>query len=301
VVVAVTVLGIVAAGIPFSSADPALVILLALVLGGVLINMCLQAENYRTIRVDMTRQLTDQRHAVSKSFQETIQRSQKKILDMNAKHSRDLYIQLEALHNLQQKIDLEKPLPSLTGGAASPELALSIVDAVEESSAKTVVDIGSGISSAVAGYAVSKISGGRVLALDHAEEFYEKTKRLVEEHELSSTVEVVHAPLTEYELENGAYQWYERKQLEAVDSIDVLVVDGPPGFVHASARYPALPLLHEKLSPHAIVIMDDYKRDDEKAIVDKWTSDYPEFELEVIDSRKGIAVLRRGDDVPSQQ
>jgi hypothetical protein len=80
-----------------------------------------------------------------------------------------------------------------------------------------------------------------------------------------------------------------------------LVVDGPPGFVHASARYPALPLLREKLSPHAIVIMDDYKRDDEKAIVDKWTSDYPEFELEVIDSRKGIAVLRRRHDVQSQQ
>lgn len=52
--------------------------------------------------------------------------------------------------------------------------------------------------------------------------------------------------------------------------VDVLIVDGPPGLTGDWARYPAYPLLREKLRPGAIVLIDDAQRTDERSIVEAW-------------------------------
>lgn len=273
-----------------------LFLLLLLMLNGIVLEMRMRARSQRSMEHNIHRQLDEQRRHVETDFHHTIQQSQKRILEMDHKHNKDLYLQLESLHNLHHKLDLVKPLPSLTGGAASPEFALQIADTIDANNYQNVVDIGSGISSAVAGYAVKNQKGGSVVAVDHDERFYTKTKQLVDEHGLSEVVTVRHAPLEEYELGEEKHQWYQWTQFENIETIDLLLVDGPPGFVQTNARYPALPLLYNKLSPRATVIIDDYKRDEELAMVDKWLEQFPEFELEVIHSRKGMAILHRGGD-----
>ena len=52
--------------------------------------------------------------------------------------------------------------------------------------------------------------------------------------------------------------------------IDLLVVDGPPGLLRPQARYPALPVLRERLSPGASILLDDTHRADEREIVRRW-------------------------------
>jgi hypothetical protein len=57
-------------------------------------------------------------------------------------------------------------------------------------------------------------------------------------------------------------------------SIDLLIVDGPPHDVSKWARYPAIPLLKHKLHEDTIVLLDDGARDDETAIVAAWQKRY---------------------------
>ena len=64
--------------------------------------------------------------------------------------------------------------------------------------------------------------------------------------------------------------WYSTSSLEDVKDIDVLLVDGPPGSTGAMARFPAYPLLREKLASSALILVDDVHRDDERSAVDMW-------------------------------
>src|SRR6185295_577572 len=78
-----------------------------------------------------------------------------------------------------------------------------------------------------------------------------------------------------------------------IEPIDLLVVDGPPGDVGDLARYPALPLLHERLSDNAVILLDDASRRDMRLILDLWLREFDNFDLERIDTEKGAAILRK--------
>ena len=73
----------------------------------------------------------------------------------------------------------------------------------------------------------------------------------------------------------------------------LLVVDGPPGTVRPMARYPALPVLLNRLAADATVVMDDARRPDEQAIAERWAAGLPGWRLEFRHTEKGAAILRR--------
>ena len=60
------------------------------------------------------------------------------------------------------------------------------------------------------------------------------------------------------------------------DVIDLLVVDGPPAFAvgFAHARYPALPVLRDRLAPGATVVLDDVERPGEQEVLRRWEGEY---------------------------
>lgn len=74
------------------------------------------------------------------------------------------------------------------------------------------------------------------------------------------------------------------------DRIDLIVVDGPPANSHKDARYPALPLLADKMSKRAAILMDDGRR--EKRIAIQWVREYPEFWMEEIPTERDAIILR---------
>ena len=53
-------------------------------------------------------------------------------------------------------------------------------------------------------------------------------------------------------------------------SIDILFIDGPPGRLQPLSRYPALPAARPHLSPHALVVVDDGRREDEAQMIELW-------------------------------
>lgn len=205
---------------------------------------------------------------------------------------------IQALLHLFDLLDVRGPLPSLTGWAASPQLACTLVSLVREHNPDVVVELGSGSSTLVLGYALEQHGHGRVFALDHLETYATRTDRLIRRHALSNRAEVRHAPLVDVELDGETWPWYDPDALDGVsESIDMVFVDGPPHEIRSRARYPALPVLIDQMSEEAVIVLDDAYRDDESAIAEAWAQDFPEFELEIESSPYGTAILRRS---PSQ-
>lgn len=189
------------------------------------------------------------------------------------------------------------PLPPMTQWAATPELALELIHQMMIHRPKNVVEFGSGCSSIVMGYILEKQKQqGRLLSIDHDEEYAQKTRSQLLLHSLNEFVSVVDAPLnTQHSIGFGGKQttWYSLEGLEIPESIDLLVVDGPPEKVTSWVRYPAVPVLLEKLSQNAVIILHDTHRKDEKAIVHAWNEHLPGSSVEWKHTDKGIAILTR--------
>jgi len=205
---------------------------------------------------------------------------------------------LVALHTL---LEPRRPLPPFSGWAASAELATTLVGLVLERKPQRVLELGSGASSVVVGYALEQAGGGRLLSLDHDADYGRQTSDRLERHGLSTYVEVRHAPLVRQQIDGRERPWYDLSHaaLEAFaggDGIDLLIVDGPPRESDPEARYPALPLLLDHLAPDAVIVLDDALRSEEQAALGRWKTEVPGLSVEIIPSAKGIAVAHRMAD-----
>ena len=102
---------------------------------------------------------------------------------------------------------------------------------------------------------------------------------------------VVDAPLKDYRIGGTEYRWYDIPDGEIDEPIDVLLVDGPPGTTGPMARYPAVPVLLDRLSTLATVLVDDANRDDEVEMTSLWQSQFNLFRVDSTDDAL-LATLR---------
>jgi len=194
-------------------------------------------------------------------------------------HGTDLLLraqsrEIEALFQLFQQFTPEAPMPSSGDFALNPTDLLDLMHLVRLRRPRLVVELGSGTSSVWLGYALQKY-GGRLVSLDHDPGYARQTRALVTAHGLDEVVEVREAPLRELAANGKTYQWYDVQALDDLTDIDLLLVDGPPAATGPDARYPALPVLAEKLAGTATVILDDTNRQDEREAVQSWIREVP--------------------------
>jgi hypothetical protein len=153
------------------------------------------------------------------------------------------------------------------------------------------------VSTIVTAYALESLGQGEVISLEHDAIYASITSRWITQHALESYASVVHAPLERVRIGCDHWLWYDvEKAKRLAKPIDLLVVDGPPGNTMALARFPALPLLAPLLSERAIIFLDDFCREHEKEIVDRWLHDFPEFSATSLRLEKGGCLLHRGRD-----
>lgn len=202
--------------------------------------------------------------------------------------------QLEALQNLSALLPASEVLPATRGWAASPDMLLVLVDLVITGRPSLVAECGSGASTLWLALAMRR-SGidGRVVALDHDPVFGAKTRTLLARHDVGDLAEVRDAPLESFRLDGETYSWYSRRAWEDLAGIDLLFVDGPPAAIGQRARYPALPLLRESLSPAATLVLDDLIVPDMQEVLRLWLTAYPDFGSEILPLEKQAAVLRK--------
>lgn len=208
-------------------------------------------------------------------------------------HLDRIYSQIDALFSIHAVINIRHPLPTMRGWPVSPDFVKLLMSVILDKKPQTIVETGSGVSSVVAGYCLEINGRGTLVSYDHDEQYAGVSSKNIESHGLEKVVTVVHAPLRDIKVSDDAFIWYDPKCITIQSKIDLLVIDGPPGHVQRMARYPALPFFFDRLSDHAIVLLDDASRKDEKIIVEKWLKEYGCFECEYVDTETGAAILRR--------
>jgi predicted O-methyltransferase YrrM len=194
--------------------------------------------------------------------------------------------------SLEKSLEFKEALPVTENWSAAPDFLKIISDFCLKHKPKTIVECSSGTSSLVLSQCCKLNNYGHVYSLENGEEFASKTRNHLGEHLLEEYCDVIFSPLKEYEVNGERYQWYDLKEFTDTE-IDMLVVDGPPGFMQKNSRYPALPLLRELIAPGCVIFLDDAAREDEKDLVELWLNECPEFNSQYVDNERGCVILTR--------
>ena len=204
------------------------------------------------------------------------------------------YRRIEALMAVYQSFNTAMPpLPDIHGWAAAPDLLKLLLKIVHKHKPKIIVELGSGVSTFIMGYICKQFCQGKIYSLEHHKAYATQTKEQLALHALQNVATVIHAPLKKQTFNNTKIDWYDISVLTEIEKIDLLVVDGPPGNYQALSRYPAVPVLYEKLSKDAVIILDDGNREDEREIAERWIQEYPDLKLKYIPLEKGVFIFYR--------
>ncbi|MCB9291161.1 MAG: class I SAM-dependent methyltransferase [Lewinellaceae bacterium] len=197
--------------------------------------------------------------------------------------------QVESLLWLYSRFTPSVSLPAMRDIAGSPDFLKVLADHCYRYQPKVIVEAGSGVSSIIISEVLkAEGSDARHYALDHLQKYAALTREKV----ANPGSKVLYAPLKEYQIDGKSWQWYDISTLDGVEQIDMLVIDGPPETIQPLARYPALPLLKDKLSANAIIILDDTNRPGEQRIIQRWQKEFG-LEARPLYTEKGTYVMGR--------
>jgi len=179
----------------------------------------------------------------------------------------------------------ERPFSDFGSWAISADLARRYVARVLQDRPSAVIEVGSGLSTVLCAKALELLGGdGHVFALEHESHWAAITERNLSEQGLTHRATVIRAPLADVKLDSQVWKWYDLEDVELPDGVAILLVDGPPQSTGTLARYPALPILLDRLTADAVIFLDDGIRPDEAAVLDRWLNEIP-----------GLTVLRHKD------
>jgi len=193
------------------------------------------------------------------------------------------YRQTEAMQQLLSLLKFSAPVPPTRSWAASPDLLLTLAQLVHTHNPKLGVELGSGVSTLV----VAKAGAKKVISIDHSGEFADKTREILKEHKVRG-VEIRVAQLKAH---ISGVDWYDTAVIKDLKRIDLLIVDGPPGSKNPEARMPARAEFIAKLSPKAIIVIDDVNREGERKLAEAFAKALPNHVLTIYPHEKGTAVI----------
>lgn len=218
--------------------------------------------------------------------------------------------QLENYIALNNYFNTGSKLSNYHGWPISPDIALFIVDVINEKNYDAVIEFGSGTSTELfAKIALMRKKKNqkipKILSFDHLSEYYEKTQVILSRESLDDFVQLECAPLIPMSLQDSDYQYYDCEQILKEFLADLpmnakilVLVDGPPGATCKHARYPALPMIYKVLIQNNQLdfVMDDAARLEEKEVVDKWKVYLNQNEYSYLESiprvcEKGLVLL----------
>jgi hypothetical protein len=198
--------------------------------------------------------------------------------------------QLEAYLSVQSAMSGGEVLPDMHGWPISPDFAAHLVNIIRLRPYDVIIEMGSGTSTVIIASVLANLKRSnrfnrevQQIAIEHSENYLEKTRALLSEYNLEQSVKLIYAPLAPYTDKYGDnYQYYScgaaltrlRQEAELKPTRVLLIVDGPPGATCKNARYPAYSVVMEAIRPEGIdILLDDYYRPDERETILKWLAD----------------------------
>jgi predicted O-methyltransferase YrrM len=196
-------------------------------------------------------------------------------------------------HRLRELLGAGPELP-WSDWAMTPAGLASACAEIERADRREIVELGSGVSTIVIARLLRHRGAGRLAAVEHDADWAGWVRSQLATEGLADLASAIVAPLADHPLARDGARWYEESALgDLPASVDLLIVDGPPADLEGmeEGRYPALPVLAERLSANAAVILDDIDRAGEQAILGAWERESP-FRFERLDAAR-VAIGRR--------
>jgi predicted O-methyltransferase YrrM len=197
---------------------------------------------------------------------------------------------MEEYQALRQQLTLNQGIPYTPNWTAAADFLQIIVDACLENKPRLVFECSSGLTTLMLARCCQINGRGKVVSLENGEEYAEATQSYLDKYGLQEYAAVIFAPLEAAEYDEIEYLWYARKSVPD-QAIEMLVIDGPPGFIGKHARYPAVPVCYPYLADQCRIFMDDAARPDEREIVELWCERYPGVRHEYRETARGCSIL----------
>lgn len=172
-------------------------------------------------------------------------------------------------------------LPKLGSWKADVGFLTRIVNHIEQHRPANVVELGSGASTLVTARALQLHGGGTLTSFDQHRDFVGAVRNWLEDHGLSANVE--HAPLVP---SNPPWPglWYDLGRVP--ETIDLLLIDGPPWTIHPEVRG-AAEQLFDRIAPGGAVMLDDAARPGERIVAMRWKQRWRDFDWQLLSGIKG--------------
>ena len=199
-------------------------------------------------------------------------------------------VRLKHYQSLQAQLNLKEGIPYTPDWSAEADFLQLIVDHCRQARPWLVLECGSGLTTLLLARCCQMNGQGCVVSLEDGKEYAENTRTYIDRYGLGQYVSVIHAPLQKILLDDVDYLWYATHEIPD-EPIDMLVVDGPSGFIQKNSRYPALPILYPRLSHGCRIFLDDAARPNEQEILALWQARYTDTSQEYIETARGCAIL----------
>lgn len=178
------------------------------------------------------------------------------------------------------------PLPELGGVRVSADFAAEILDEIATRRPVVVAEFGCGASTIIAAGALRKNGAGKLRSFDHEAQFATETQTELERRGLTAWATVSHAPLRA----SGVHPerlTYDPAPLSALHQVDLMIIDGPPGWLPGAHRGEVLETLAHRLAPGASILFDDGNRPEVTRFVREWIASHPDWTAEHLNLEKG--------------
>lgn len=192
--------------------------------------------------------------------------------------------------SLCDRLGLDQGIPYTDHWSAAADFLSLIVDHCLAARPGVVLECSSGLTTLMLARCCRMNGHGHVYSLENGEQYAQATRDALDRYGLGQQTTVIHAPLLATPLGDRTFQWYDTKGLHN-KSIDMLVIDGPPGFIQPHSRYPAMPRLMDRMAPDCRIYLDDAAREDERELVARWLEEYPHIRHRYVETQRGCSVL----------
>lgn len=248
---------------------------------------------------------------VTPDYGQLIQKTEKNVLNAISQRLSNTTAQLEAYIAILNFLNSGSLLSGFHGWPISPDIGLFIITQMRQKQYDLVIEFGSGTSTllfaklAAAEHhtpLISDLLPQKIISFDHDTDYYRQTQKLLNINQVSQYVDLIHAPLIEWQENEQIFLYYDcetqlqhlAQQLSNKQAKILVLVDGPPGDTCKDARYPAIPYLFKYLAEHQIdILLDDSKRPQEKEVIEKWrtfwqSKSIPIFDQQLLNFEKGL-------------
>ena len=179
----------------------------------------------------------------------------------------------------------------LSTSAMEPANLGILLQLLDELTPRTIVELGCGVSTHLITAWIRATGGRPLLSFDDGERWAGECRASLDRLGLLPHVQLVVAPLRGRAADRP---WYDLDgHAAALTGIDLLVVDGPPAYEDGLARLPAFPYFRDRLSPNAVIVLDDGLRPGEQEVVARWSRVDPGLATTLYRTASGCWVVRR--------